>query len=284
MFPEQSSLWYAQVEIYIVQNAYMDLFWHKNNGKKKQTKLYNRYLQAQKKDTQNKGDESALSKIEKFAQLENGITTQTKSAFQKVKKRKANITLEPPKGYKTYVLDPAKQQICHFPDTDLIEKHMVTTDKLTLELQKERSKYLPCFWIPNLTPDAGKSKINKPTGKIFCPYGKRLKLKKLTPVRFTPRPLTSKELESEEKKEKYQTIYMCPMSLRTLTNSTDCYVVKRTGDVISKQCATIIKEDGIYNGKPIKPSGLIKLNVGGTGFAARGAHTAKAVVLPAYQC
>ncbi len=47
------------------------------------------------------------------------------------------------------------------------------------------NKNLPSFWIPSLTPQAAKSKVDKPDKTIYCPMsGKPLKMKDLIDVKF----------------------------------------------------------------------------------------------------
>ena len=44
---------------------------------------------------------------------------------------------------------------------------------------------LPSFWIPSLTPQADKTKVEKPEKTIYCPMsGKPLKMKDLIDVKF----------------------------------------------------------------------------------------------------
>ena len=44
---------------------------------------------------------------------------------------------------------------------------------------------LPSFWVPSMTPQASKSKIEKPDKTIYCPMsGKALKMKDLVDVKF----------------------------------------------------------------------------------------------------
>ena len=43
------------------------------------------------------------------------------------------------------------------------------------EAKAEQKKYLPCYWIPSLTPEAGPPKIlTKPSTHTVCPEGKHV--------------------------------------------------------------------------------------------------------------
>jgi len=59
------------------------------------------------------------------------------------------------------------------------------SDKITAQEKEDRKKFLPCFWIPNLTPDNGVVKLTKPESGLHDPFGNKLKLKKLVPIKYT---------------------------------------------------------------------------------------------------
>jgi nitric oxide synthase-interacting protein len=67
--------------------------------------------------------------------------------------------------------------------------------------QAEQARGLKAFWMPGQTPDTG-SKAAKPSADTLCPStGKKLRMKDLTPVRFTRCP-------GEEQEEGGR--FMCP--------------------------------------------------------------------------
>lgn len=98
---------------------------------------------------------------------------------------------------------------------------------------------LQSFWQPQDTPD---SEINpdKPSMDVMCPVtGKKLKLKDLTPVRFTTDP------------DGPGTSYIDPISKDSLKNSSVLVVLKPTGDVMLEMTyKTCVKPEGAYNGAP----------------------------------
>jgi nitric oxide synthase-interacting protein len=65
---------------------------------------------------------------------------------------------------------------------------------------------------------------------------------------------------------------MCPVTYKTLTNSTSVIVLKPTGDAISEEgYKKTIEKDGVYEGVKIRPEkDVIRLQKGGTGYAGSG--------------
>ena len=56
---------------------------------------------------------------------------------------------------------------------------------------------LPSFWVPSMTPQASKTKVQKPEKTVYCPMsGKPLKMKDLIDVKFQ----LIKPNEKDEKK------------------------------------------------------------------------------------
>jgi hypothetical protein len=93
------------------------------------------------------------------------------------------------------------------------------------------------FWQPQDTPNSD-IRPDKPSMDILCPVsGKKLRLKDLTAVKFTPVP------EGSEGQ------FMDPISQDAFTNSSHIVILKPTGDtVLAKTYRTCIKPDGHYNG------------------------------------
>ena len=93
-----------------------------------------------------------------------------------------------------------------------------------------------------------------------CPQtGKKLRAKDLTKVKWT------KATDDES-------VLICPVTMKTFTNSTPIVILKPTGDAISREAyELVIKKEGTYEGKKIDPKkDIIHLQRGGTGFAASG--------------
>ena len=67
-------------------------------------------------------------------------------------------------------------------------------------------------------------------------------------------------------------VFICPVTMKTFTNSTPIVILKPTGDAISKEAYDlVIKKEGAYEGKKVDPKkDVIHLQRGGTGFAASG--------------
>jgi len=124
------------------------------------------------------------------------------------------------------------------------------------------------FWIPTNTPDAKPEIYDKPDTNTHCPFsGKKLKMKDLIPVKFTP--LDPNKALNPNDKEKY----MCPITCKTLTNSIPCAVLKKSGRVVSMAAVNeIIKKDMLdpIDGTKIEEGDIIELQRGGTGFAGNG--------------
>ena len=56
-----------------------------------------------------------------------------------------------------------------------------------IQWDAKETKLTRNFWIPAMTPEAKPEKVEKPDPNVYCPTsGKRLKIKDLIPVKFTP--------------------------------------------------------------------------------------------------
>merc|ERR1712179_224291 len=130
-----------------------------------------------------------------------------------------------------------------------------------------KDKKLPSFWIPALTPHAGKSKIEKPDKTVFCPVsGKPLKMKDFVDVKFT------KIIESEERHslQGKRDRYKCPVSGDVLGNNIPCAILRTTGDVVTMEVIKLLKKDMLHpiTGQKLLESDIIPIIRGGTGFAS----------------
>ncbi|XP_014479976.1 PREDICTED: nitric oxide synthase-interacting protein homolog [Dinoponera quadriceps] len=131
-----------------------------------------------------------------------------------------------------------------------------------------RDKVLPSFWIPSKTPEAKEAFLQKPDSTIYCPVsGNPLKMKDLIPVKFT-------EVKDPDDKRSLivkQARYMCPITHDILGNSIPCAVIKTSGDIVTMECVDkLIKKDWInpLDNSKLKPSDIIPLQRGGTGYAS----------------
>lgn len=159
-------------------------------------------------------------------------------------------------------------------DKSLVSEHALTG--LSDDDKKKRANYFPAFWIPHLTPSSKTSLLKKPEPDDTCPFGKPLKRKNLKKVVFTPTPDSASKTKAEKGK------WMCPMSRKTLTNTTKMYFIVATGDVVTEESAKIIVKDKSFKGKKVKKKHVVRLKAGGSGFAGGGAKTVKAQNAPVF--
>lgn len=146
-------------------------------------------------------------------------------------------------------------------------------------------KALPSFWVPSQTPDAVKTKMEKPDSTIFCPVsGKPLRVKDLIDVKFKPlhggNDITS--LIAKDSSDRY----MCAVTSDVLTNSIPMAVIRTTGDVVTMECVEkLIKKDWIHplTNEKLTEKDIISLQRGGTGFSSTNNVEAKSY-RPALQC
>ncbi len=128
---------------------------------------------------------------------------------------------------------------------------------------------LPSFWVPNLTPNAKETKLERPHKGVFCPMsGKSLRMKDLIEVKFT-----LVDPESKEKKgfASLEERYRCPVTNDVLRNSLALCVLKPTGDVVTQDCVDrIIRKDMTHplTGQSLQENDIIILQRGGTGYSA----------------
>lgn len=123
---------------------------------------------------------------------------------------------------------------------------------------------MPAFWVPAKTPEAT-ARAEKPSGDTLCPAtGKKLRLKDLTAVRFTPAPGGGDGGGGGGSGR-----FMCPLCSESFTNVSRIVVLKPTGDALGEDCyRRFVEPDGSYGGKRVRPQDVIRLERGGTGFAA----------------
>lgn len=135
---------------------------------------------------------------------------------------------------------------------------------------EDKSKQLPSFWIPSLTPEAKSTLVKKPDKNVYCPMsGKPLKMKDLTSVKFT---------KVDEKVDRVGLInrqdrYVCAVTRDMLGNSVPCAVLRPSGAVVTLECVEkLIKKDMTdpISGEKLTEKDIIVLQRGGTGFSGSG--------------
>ena len=126
------------------------------------------------------------------------------------------------------------------------------------------AREMKAFWLPSKTPEAPEA-LEKPSSDTVCPStGRKLRLKDLLPVVFTAAPASEPTGR-----------FMCPLCKETFTNVTRIVVLQPRGEATCEECySRFVRVDGAYDGRPVK--GVIRLERGGTGFAATSAVEAKA--------
>lgn len=135
------------------------------------------------------------------------------------------------------------------------------------------------FWAPQNAPTAVES-VEKPDTTIRCPMsGEPLRLKQLYPVHFTPATEedageaggSARHTDGMSASERY----VCPLSKKALTNTSRCYVLRPSGQVVTQEVLDrVIKKDMVdpFCSPPakLKEKDIIAIVTEGTGFASRG--------------
>lgn len=170
--------------------------------------------------------------------------TETEKKVQTFLKNENNIVSKPIDGFKS---EPSTSSISN--------------------MANGKDKVLPSFWVPGQTPQAKKSKLEKPDSTIYCPVsGKPLKVKDLIDVKFSPvKEDGKKSIHTQENR------YMCAVTHDILSNSVPCAVLKPTGDVVTLECIEkLIKKDMIHplTNKKLLDKDIVIMQRGGTGYAS----------------
>ncbi|CAL1297349.1 unnamed protein product [Larinioides sclopetarius] len=135
-------------------------------------------------------------------------------------------------------------------------------------IANRQRKMMPSFWIPSLTTNAKNTKMKKPENSVLCPMsGKPLKVKNLTPVKFTEVKNCHEQKSLIAKKVRY----MCAVTHDILGNSVPVAVLCTSGNVVTMECVTkLIKKDMIdpTNGLKLTDANIIPLQRGGTGYSS----------------
>lgn len=139
---------------------------------------------------------------------------------------------------------------------ELLEGKKSITTIASTKFNEDRIKAMKSFWAPSAMPEA-EVRIEKPDMTTLCPSsGKKLKLKDLIQLKFTPVP-------GGQPHE-----YMDPITRDPFTNASHLVVLKSTGDVFLEETwDKCIKPDGFYDGKSVCDDDVLELKRGGTGYA-----------------
>lgn len=212
---------------------------HKQENARKM-KAYEKQLKNDEKKTEEEMSKEEKDKLEKFLGFERSITTKRDNPFSSSDAGEASTSKKPKK--------------------EETEESIVNTN------EKEKSK-LPSFWIPDLTPQAEKTRLEKPDMNVYCPMsGKLLRMKDLVTVKFKLAPVEDGKSFMERKER-----YICAVSHDALFNAVPSAVLRPTGDVITMDYVEkFIKKDWIcpITGKKLRKKDIIELKRGGTGFAS----------------
>lgn len=247
--------------IYCKECIYQFLVGQKQH-KRKQLKLWEQQQAAITGDSAEQEDDAKRKVIADFQALQSGILPADARVAKKrkVESKMCYAKVTTPQGGVAYVIDRDLISEMHAKKTKAQEK----ADALV------KATYNPSFWLPSMTPDEGVRAVKKPSKKCSDPFGNAIKKKDLIPVKFTLSP------DAIKAKKDYKTgRYICPISRKTLTNSSKCQLIASTGHVISDMCVKLILEEGSYEGTKVRKKDIIKINAGGTGFAANGSKMAK---------
>ncbi|KAG7667570.1 hypothetical protein Ndes2526B_g03573 [Nannochloris sp. 'desiccata'] len=146
----------------------------------------------------------------------------------------------------------------------MADKH-TTRSVNNIKDNEARMVGLKSFWVPSQSKEAAEV-VEKPDGSTRCPAsGKKIKLKDLIQVNFTPVP-------GGEPGE-----YMDPVTRDPLTNASKLILIKPTGDVVLEATwKTCIKPDGVWHRIAVGDDDVLILEKGGTGFAEHDGDSVEA--------
>jgi len=232
--------------------------------KKEQMAAYKKYLADQEAQEEADKVEAEEAKLEQFRKQEVSVAAKVGD------KRKAE-----PLGYTSFKTSKGEVFLV---DKEIVKEHAVGTLGLSEEQKKVRAEILPCFWVPNLTPGHSSTKVSPPNPDCSDPFGNKITIKKLHPVKFTLTP------EGQKNPNLRKGRFMCPMSKKTLGNGMKLYFISKTGHVVTGESKKLIQEEGVYDGQKIKKKHIIEFANNGSGFAAAGAKTVEATCRPAFLC
>jgi nitric oxide synthase-interacting protein len=147
----------------------------------------------------------------------------------------------------------------------LLADKRVTVNVSSIAEREQRKAEVRSFWAASQAPEAA-SAPEKPDGVTRCSAsGKKLRLKDLVPLKFTPVPGGA------------PWEFMDPVSRDPLTNASRLVVLKPTGDVVLESTwRRCIRDDWGWGGKTITDDDVMELQRGGTGFAEHDGEAVQA--------
>ncbi|GAB6033225.1 hypothetical protein CHUAL_012829 [Chamberlinius hualienensis] len=217
------------------------------------------YILHQKREYARKLKEYEKSKRREQTELEELGLAEKRSQVEKFTKNEQSIVTKPHNAFKTTE-----------PSTSI--SNMVG----------DKSKQLPSFWIPSLTPEAKKTQLKKPDKTVYCPITNiPIAMKDLIPINFTPVVDPDDKASLIAKRNRY----MCAVTHDILGNTVPCAVLRPTGHVVTMECVEkIIKIDWLHpiSGEKLTERDIIPVEMGGTGYSTTNALKA-AVATPSMQ-
>jgi nitric oxide synthase-interacting protein len=209
-------------------------------SKKKELKRQRAAYEAEQAEAENTKKEEENERQEKkqrqFIDLQEGIvdTTATKSAISK--KSAEEVARDVAIGRRDALDDTLKEKL---------KDHLKSN-----------------FWVPDMTPDSGKRKVEKPQERPLSPCTQRpLKVTGIFSIN-----LVKDEAASSGKSDLK---YMCPVSQKQIT-SQKVVAIRSTGTVMLKDCyEKYVKKDLVdpVTQKKFMEKDVVELTSGGTGFA-----------------
>ncbi|KAH8551027.1 hypothetical protein BGW37DRAFT_494537 [Umbelopsis sp. PMI_123] len=148
-----------------------------------------------------------------------------------------------------------------------IEKEKEEAKRKINEAKAEEAKpKLPSFWLPSLTPSAGKTaeKDGQEKAQAMCVAGEPhpVTIKSLIQVNFT----------NEHEKSNHP---ICPACMKGLNNGIKISVLRKCGHVICNKCIdSFVKKSQVCYvcEKKIKDKDIIDISAEGTGFASNSSQ------------
>jgi len=229
--------------------------------KKEKKQQMAKYLEQQAKLEQKKQEQEAQALSEIKAQFEKTNEGLLPTASHLVK---SSVTDET-KGFASIINE--KGEIVYA--TDVERKQLEMTGFKQRKNHENSSAFNPqnkiaSYWIPQLVPTAQDDIISKPESRCMCPEGEHF---------LSPKHLIKVIFELDKNPDQRKVLFCCPTCKRHLTNATKSVLLAGCGHVICSGC----KKSFLNSDKKcpvcsssIRKKDVVKLQTGGTGFAAHG--------------
>lgn len=236
------------------REAILEYILHQKNEIAKKTRAYEKQLKAEGEELKTLSRAAKESRVQNFLKKEGSIVTKPLNPFKTDSSSSgpscSSSSSAGSSGYSSAPSTPSS-----------------SSDGGSSELKE---KQLPSFWIPSLTPEAKPSAVKKPVKTVFCPMsGRPLRLKDLTPVRFTRLDPSLSRVSLITRQDRY----VCAVTRDVLGNAVPCAVLRPSGSVVTLECVEkLIRKDMLdpVSGAKLRDSDIIVLQRGGTGFAGSG--------------